>query len=119
MCEFKILYDCRFGVVFQCEQCGGMTVAFGTVSLTLSQAEFQLLCQKAASGLAFFEPRVEGPLIKQIPFWRINDFTTIVLNLEELRQLSQMLQKAKSKMVVFEPKSFASELIARFPTCQS
>jgi hypothetical protein len=55
---------------------------------------------------------VEGPHIKQIPFWQVSEFATIVLNLDELRQLDRMLQKAKSKIV-------ASELIARFPMCQS
>jgi hypothetical protein len=112
MCRLKVLCDSHFGAIFQCEQCRRCTVAFGTVSLNLTLTEFDDLCEKATSGVAYFEPRVEGPHIKQIPFWQVSEFATIVLNLDELRQLDRMLQKAKSKIV-------ASELIARFPMCQS
>jgi hypothetical protein len=112
MCKFKTLHDCLFGVVFQCKKCQALTVCFGNVSLTLSPDEFGQLGRNAETCLRYYEPRVEGPTIKQIPFWRLNEYATIILCINDLKQLISLFEHAQASMAL-------SELTSEFPFCQS
>lgn len=49
MCEFQSLYYDDDGYVVQCKDCGYYQVAFGTMLLSLSSHDYQILCSVVKS----------------------------------------------------------------------
>lgn len=112
MCNFKTLHGNPFGVVFQCKDCQALTVCFGSVSFALLPDEFEQLGRNVASCLEYYTPRVEGPAIRQIPFWRIHENVTIILSVNDLEQLINLIDLAQADMAL-------SRLAEEFPFGQS